>query len=100
MEPSPALQWAPRSTGTARTLQVTDRVCAALAHPGGAQMAEPSITKEALRALAQSAGLDISDDLLDELLPRLRRSAEAMAKLEALDLEGVEPANVFSPGSD
>jgi Asp-tRNA(Asn)/Glu-tRNA(Gln) amidotransferase C subunit len=63
-------------------------------------MAEPSISKEALRALAQSAGLDISDDILEELLPRIRRSAETTAELDALDLQGVEPATVFTSGSD
>ena len=63
-------------------------------------MAEPLMSKEALRALAQSTGLNIGDDVLDELLPRLHRSAEAMAELDALDLEGVEPANVFTPEGD
>ena len=63
-------------------------------------MAEPLMSKEALSALAQSTGLNISDDVLDELLPRLRRFAEAAAELDALDLEGVEPAIVFIPESD
>ena len=63
-------------------------------------MAQPLMTKEALSALAQSTGLNIGDDVLDELLPRLRRSAEATAGLDALDLEGVEPANVFTAESD
>ena len=63
-------------------------------------MAEPLMSKEALRALAQSTGLNISDDVLDELLPRLRRSAEAIAELDALDLQGAEPATVFIPESD
>ena len=63
-------------------------------------MAEPLMSKEALSALAQSTGLNISDDVLDELLPRLRRFAEAAAELDALDREGVEPAIVFIPESD
>ena len=42
-------------------------------------MAEPSISKEALRALAESAGLNIGDDVLEELLPRIRRPAETTA---------------------
>jgi len=62
-------------------------------------MAEPSMSKEALRTLAQSAGVNISDDALEDLLPRMRRSAEATAGLDALDLEDVEPATVFSPES-
>ena len=63
-------------------------------------MAESSMSKEALRALAQSAGLDISDDVLEELLPRMRRSAETAAELDALDLQGVEPATLFISSSD
>ena len=63
-------------------------------------MAEPSISKEALRALAESAGLNIGDDVLDQLLPRIRRSAETTAELDALDLQGAEPATVFTSSSD
>ena len=63
-------------------------------------MAESSMSKEALRALAHSAGLEIGDDVLDELLPRLRRSAETIAELDALDLRDAEPASVFTPESD
>ena len=62
-------------------------------------MAEPSMSKEALRTLAQSAGVNISDDALEDLLPRMRRSAEATDGLDALDLVDVEPATVFSPES-
>jgi Asp-tRNA(Asn)/Glu-tRNA(Gln) amidotransferase C subunit len=63
-------------------------------------MAESSMSKEALRALAESAGLNISDDVLEELLPRIRRSAETTAELDDLDLQGVEPATVFTSSSD
>ena len=63
-------------------------------------MAEPSISKEALRALAESAGLNIGDDVLDELLPRIRRSAETTAELDALDLQDIEPTTVFTSSSD
>lgn len=63
-------------------------------------MAECSMSKEALRALAESAGLNIGDDVLEELLPRIRRSAETTAELDALDLQGVEPATVFTSSSE
>ena len=63
-------------------------------------VAESRVTRESLRALADLVGLDIGDDTLDELLPQVRRSAEATAALDALDLEHVEPASVFTPESE
>ena len=60
-------------------------------------MAELSVTKEALKVLAELAGLDIDDTTLDEILPQMQRSAEAIARLDALDLEQAEPACTFTP---
>ena len=54
-------------------------------------MAESSVTKEALKALAELTGLDIDDRTLDEILPQVQRSAGAIAGLDALDLEHSEP---------
>ena len=60
-------------------------------------MAEPQITKEGLRALASLAGLKLSEQRLEELLPQVQRTAEAIAGLDALGLDEVEPAVVFKP---
>ena len=58
-------------------------------------MATPQVTKEGLKAMASLSGLELSDERLEELLPQVQRIVEAMAGIEALDLEGVEPAVVF-----
>ena len=60
-------------------------------------MAQPQITKEGLRALAALTGLKLSERRLEELLPQVKRTAEAIAGLDALGLEDVEPAVVFRP---
>ncbi len=60
-------------------------------------MAGPRISRETLRALADMAGLRISDEKLDELLPQVQRTLNSMAELDALDLKDVEPAVVFLP---
>ena len=58
-------------------------------------MATPQVTKEGLKAMASLSGLELSDERLEELLPQVQRIVEAMAGIEALDLEGVEPTVVF-----
>ena len=58
-------------------------------------MAKPRVTKEALRALAGLTGLQLTDERLEELLPRVQQSAESLAKLDALDLQSAEPSIVF-----
>ena len=58
-------------------------------------MAQPKVSKEALKAIAAMSGLDLSDERLEDLLPEVGRVVEGLAALEALDLEGVEPATVF-----
>jgi Asp-tRNA(Asn)/Glu-tRNA(Gln) amidotransferase C subunit len=63
-------------------------------------MPNPQVSKESLRALASLSGLEISDERLEELLPHILRLAESSAQLDRLDLEGVEPAVVFSPGGE
>ena len=62
-------------------------------------MADTEITLESLRAIAQLAGLEISDERLEALLPQMQRTAASMSALdEVLDLEGVEPAVTFISG--
>ncbi len=58
-------------------------------------MAAPQITQESVQALARLIGLELSDDKVDELLPLLRRGSDGVAGLDALKLEGVEPAVSF-----
>ena len=60
-------------------------------------MTSPLVSKESIRALANLVGLNISDDRIEELLPHMQRLSESKNQLDGLDLEGVEPALVFSP---
>ena len=49
--------------------------------------------------MARLAGLEISDERLEALLPQIQRTATSMNALgEALGLEGVEPAVTFVSG--
>ena len=57
-------------------------------------MANPRVTKETLKAMAQLSGLELSDEALEELLPQIRQTVESLA---GLDLQSVEPAIVFKP---
>ena len=62
-------------------------------------MAETEVTLQSLRAMAQLAGLEISDRRLETLLPLIQRTSAAINALdEALDLDGVEPAITFEAG--
>ena len=63
-------------------------------------MAEPRITKETLRALARLSGLELDDDGLEEILPQVQVNADAIARLDELDLENVEPAVTFQAGAE
>lgn len=60
-------------------------------------MTSSLVSKESIRALANLVGLNISDDRIEELLPHMQRLSESKNQLDGLDLEGVEPALVFSP---
>ncbi len=63
-------------------------------------MAEPRITRETLRALARLSGLELDDDRLEEILPQVQVNADAIAHLDELDLENVEPAVTFQAGTE
>ncbi len=63
-------------------------------------MADTEVTLQSLRAMAQLAGLEISDQRLQKLLPLIQTtSAAANALDEVLDLDGVEPAITFEAGA-
>jgi len=64
------------------------------------KVAEPNISRDGLRALASMAGLELTEDRLDVLLPEVRKALESRAQLDRLDLENVEPAVVFSPAGE
>ena len=50
--------------------------------------------------MAQLAGLEISDQRLETLLPLIQRTSAANNALdEVLDLDGVEPAITFEAGA-
>ena len=63
-------------------------------------MAKPQVTKETLKAMAQMSGLELSDEKLEELLPQIQRTVEALGGLGVLDLQNVEPAIVFKPDDE
>ena len=63
-------------------------------------MREPRITKDTLRAMAAASGLDLTDQQLDDLLPQVQRSVEGIERLEALELQDVEPAVSFKIDAD
>ena len=60
-------------------------------------VAEPEITRDGLRALASMAGMELTEDRIEALLPEVRKAAESRAQLDRLNLENVEPAVVFAP---
>ena len=63
-------------------------------------VAESDITMDGLRALANIAGLELTEDRLEVLLPEVRKASESRAQLDRLDLESVEPAVVFAPAGE
>ena len=58
-------------------------------------MAAPQVTLEGVQALARLIGMELSDDKVNELLPLLRRGSDGVVGLDAIKLEGVEPALSF-----
>ncbi len=54
-----------------------------------------SVTPAQLRAIADLAGLPISDDRLDRLLPPVQALLRGLAALDELDLDEVEPEMIF-----
>ena len=75
-------------------------VSAALSHWGAeethmAEPARPPLGRDALAALALSAGLSLSLEELDALLPPTAAIFAAVDRLDALDLADTEPAALF-----
>ena len=54
------------------------------------------ITLDELRNLAQRAGLKLTDDELQKLLPGVNRARRQVAELRQLIAETTEPASIFS----
>ena len=52
-------------------------------------------TIEDLRAMADLAGLNLSDDDLQQLLPGVKRAQQQVAALRTIIVPGDEPAGVF-----
>ena len=57
----------------------------------------PNITKTEIYALALIAGLDIADDRVETIAPRLEAVLEALDEMPADALASVEPAITFAP---
>jgi hypothetical protein len=53
------------------------------------------LTLEKLRAMAERAGLKLSDDELERLLPGVNRSRQQVAELRELIDRSGEPASAF-----
>ncbi len=60
-------------------------------------MGEPGQTREALRSQARLAGLGLSDERAEELLPLVREAANARVALDQLDLGEAGLAVIFRP---
>lgn len=56
---------------------------------------EPEVTEDIVRELARLQGLTIPDEDLQEVSNRFRAMLDAARSIEALDLEGIEPAPVI-----
>lgn len=54
-----------------------------------------TLTIDEVRSLARLAGLDGSGEELEALRPGLERLHEGLARLEALDCAGLEPATTY-----
>ena len=50
--------------------------------------------------MAAASGLEFTDRQLDELLSQVQRSVEGIERLEALELQDVEPAVSFKIDTD
>ena len=61
------------------------------------KMPERETTESAVAALGRALGLSLDDEDLANLAEGMRATQQAMASLDSLDLNGVEPAIVFQP---
>ena len=59
-----------------------------------------SIPLDDFRALIKRAGLDLTDDELENLKPMYDHYLESIANMNALDLDAEDLAVVYSPGWD
>ena len=60
-------------------------------------MEQPPIPKSTIKALARLAGIDLTDEKLEETLPLILMQHEASVRLRKLDLNDAEPSSVFVP---
>ncbi len=60
---------------------------------------DQEITLDTLRKMAERAGLKLSEDELQRLLPGVNRSKKQAAELRALVAAGNEPASTFDLAS-
>ena len=58
-------------------------------------MPEPLTSDEALRTLANAAGLELSEALLEEIRPLMERSFGIREATRRIDLGETQPAQVF-----
>ena len=60
----------------------------------------PEMSKEAFLHMAELVGLTITDPHLEDLYPVVRNTLKALEVLDELDVAGVQPDLLFSPGVD
>ena len=58
-------------------------------------MQNEKITPEKLRVLAELAGIKLTEDRIEELLPHINELQSKIHSLDDLDLEDVEPITRF-----
>jgi Asp-tRNA(Asn)/Glu-tRNA(Gln) amidotransferase C subunit len=57
---------------------------------------EPKLTTDTIRQLGLASGLQIDEDRAARLLPQLQAILDGLAAVDDRDLEGIEPASVFT----
>ena len=63
-------------------------------------MEQPPIPRSTIQALASLAGIDLTDERLEETLPLVLMQHETSVRLRKLDLNDAEPSSVFVPRTD
>ena len=64
----------------------------------GKPESSPELSKKAFLHLAELVGLTPNDPHLEELYPVVKNTLKALEPLDKLDLTGVQPDLIFSPG--
>ena len=61
-------------------------------------MGRKRLSPEALSELASAAGVELPEERLERIVPRVERLFEEISHLDEVDVSGVEPAYNLPPG--